>query len=78
MDFKNKQNLELDDQGGNNVPPSGGNKLSQPNLEMGPLGFPRKCEPVEIGYDSDRFDPKTDPNQPILPKNVAKPTDWAF
>jgi hypothetical protein len=45
MDFKNKQNLELDDQGGNEVPPSGWDKLGWPNPEMGPLGFPRICEP---------------------------------
>ena len=39
---------------------------------------PKKCESVEIGCDSDRFNPKTEPNRPIRPEIVAKCTDWAF
>jgi hypothetical protein len=44
MGLENQRNLELDDQGGYDVPPSGCGKLGCGNVDMGPLGFLTRCE----------------------------------
>jgi hypothetical protein len=41
--FENQPNLELDDKGGDGVPPSGCGKLGYAKTETGPLGFSLRC-----------------------------------
>jgi hypothetical protein len=44
MAFENQQNLDLNDQGGRDVPSRGGGKLGCAITGMGPLLLDRKCE----------------------------------